>query len=216
MKKIVLIGDSIRLGYDKYIKDAFDGVCSVFSSDENGKFAVNVLRFAHEWKNTGNWGDDVDVVHWNAGLWDVLHIFSDKKTMTPIDCYADYIKRIDKHLRMLFPKAKMIFATSTAVLEKNYDQRFFRYNREIEQYNAVAIDALKETDTEIDDLYAVTKNAPESCYSDAVTHFNTKEGVELVGGKVLDVLCAALGMDKATLKDKNSAPVKIDEKTLGF
>lgn len=215
MKKIVLIGDSIRLGYDKYIKDAFDGVCSVFSSDENGKFAVNVLRFAHEWKSLGKWGDDVDVVHWNAGLWDVLHLYGDK-AMTPIDCYADYIKRIDKHLRVLFPKAKMIFATSTAVLEQNYGKLFCRFNSEIEEYNAAALDALKDTNTEINDLYAITKNAPESCYSDAITHFNTKEGVELVGGKVLDVLCAALGMDKAMLKDKNSAPVKIDEKTLGF
>ena len=130
MKKIVLIGDSIRLGYDKYIKDAFDGVCSVFSSDENGKFAVNVLRFAHEWKSLGKWGDDVDVVHWNAGLWDVLHLYGDK-AMTPIDCYADYIKRIDKHLRVLFPQAKMIFATSTAVLEQNYGKLFCRFNSEI-------------------------------------------------------------------------------------
>ena len=29
MKKVVLLGDSIRMGYDKYVKEALDGVCEV-------------------------------------------------------------------------------------------------------------------------------------------------------------------------------------------
>ena len=214
MKKVVLIGDSIRLGYDKYVKDALDGACKVFSPEENCKFAVNVLRFAHDWKNAGGWGEDVDLVHWNAGLWDVLRLFGDEP-LTPIDCYADYIKRIDRQLRMLFPKAKIIFATSTAIVEGGYGSNFCRYNLEIEQYNAAAVGALKNTDTIINDLYEITKNAPDCCRSD-MTHFNTKEGVELVGGKVLDVICAALNIERNSLSSANSAPQEIDEKTLGF
>ena len=30
MKKIVLIGDSIRMGYDKYVKMALEGVAEVY------------------------------------------------------------------------------------------------------------------------------------------------------------------------------------------
>ena len=117
MKKIVLIGDSIRMGYDKYIKDALSDTAEVFYPSENCRFAEYVLRYIHEWKTEGNWGDDVDLVHWNAGLWDVLELFGDEP-LTSLSYYREAIIRIDKRLRMLFPKAKFVFATSTNVSEK--------------------------------------------------------------------------------------------------
>ena len=80
MKKIVLIGDSIRLGYEKYVKEAFEGVAEVYSPTENCRFAEYTLRFATDWKSKGQWPGDVDVVHWNAGLWDVLELFGDDGT----------------------------------------------------------------------------------------------------------------------------------------
>ena len=72
MKKIVLIGDSIRMGYDKYVRAALDGKAEVLFPEENSRFAEYVLRAVIDWKREGKWGDDVDVVHWNAGLWDTL------------------------------------------------------------------------------------------------------------------------------------------------
>ena len=82
MKKIILLGDSIRMGYDKYVKEALSGVAEVFYPLENCKYAENVLRFAHEWSKNGEWGEDVDLVHWNAGLWDVLELFGDEPLTT--------------------------------------------------------------------------------------------------------------------------------------
>ena len=35
---------------------------------ENCKFAAYILRFAHEWKSSGKWSSDVDLIHWNAEL----------------------------------------------------------------------------------------------------------------------------------------------------
>ena len=68
MKKIVLIGDSIRMGYDKYVKEALAGTAEVYYPDDNCRFANYVLRYLHEWKAEGKWPSDVDLVHWNAGL----------------------------------------------------------------------------------------------------------------------------------------------------
>ena len=110
MKKIVLLGDSIRMGYDKYVKEALEHSAQVFYPAENCRFAEHVLRFVHEWKAKGEWGDDVDLVHWNAGLWDVLELFGDQP-LTSLSYYGEAIARIDKRLRMLFPKAKMVFCT---------------------------------------------------------------------------------------------------------
>ena len=214
MKKIVLIGDSIRLGYDKFIRHAFSGVATVCSPDDNCMFAQYVLRFAQEWKNDGAWGDDVDVVHWNAGLWDVLRLFGDEP-LTPLEFYGDTIKRVHKRLRLLFPKAKIIFATSTSVQEEKYNANFKRCNSEINEYNRVAVNALKELDTDINDLYSITINAPDECRSDA-THFNTEKGVKLVGGKVLEVLCDALGIDADQLKNMDAKVNKVSDKILGY
>ena len=211
--KIVLIGDSIRLGYCKFIRESLAGVAEVLYPEENCRFTQHVYRFIADWKKAGNWGSDVDLVHWNVGLWDVLRLFGDSP-LTPIDTYADYIARIDRQLRIHFPKAKFIFATSTNVEEEKYGKDFKRYNSDIIAYNEAAVKALSSTDTAINDLYAVTENAPASCRSD-LTHFNTPDGVKLVGGRVLSVICDSLGIDASTLTDASLDPNKIDKKTLG-
>ena len=61
MKKIILIGDSIRLGYDKYVKEALSGVAEVYYPDENCRFAEYVLRYAHTWKSELGWPEDADL-----------------------------------------------------------------------------------------------------------------------------------------------------------
>jgi hypothetical protein len=86
--------------------------------------------------------------------------------LTPKDAYADYIRRIDRLLRILFPKAKMIFATSTNVQEEKYKYPFVRFNSDIVAYNAAAKNALASTDTVINDLYALTENIPHDTICD--------------------------------------------------
>ena len=70
--KILLIGDSIRKGYDEYIRMVFDGIAEVYYHDENSRFTTYIIRQLYEWKSLIGCGDDVDLVHWNAGLWDDL------------------------------------------------------------------------------------------------------------------------------------------------
>lgn len=214
MKKIVLIGDSIRMGYDKYIKDALSDTAEVFYPSENCRFAEYVLRYAHEWKKNGNWGDDVDLVHWNAGLWDALELFGDEP-LTSLSYYREAIIRIDKRLRMLFPKAKFVFATSTNVSEKMAAPEFMRHNATIEKYNTEALGALMGTDTVINDLFLLTSTVPDSYRSDWV-HFYTPEGTELIGGKVLSVICELLSISPNEVNIKNFEPERYSRSNIGY
>lgn len=198
MKKIVLIGDSIRMGYDKYVKEALDGVAEVYYPPENCRFSQYTARFLHEWKNKGEWPDDIDLVHWNVGLWDVAELFDDGP-LSSTEHYAEMLRRIDKRIRFLFPNAKVIFATSTAIREEGYSHAFHRHNAIIEQYNAVALETLKGTDTLINDLYSHTVKAPADCCSD-MTHYNTPKGAAYMGGKVLAAICPVLGISAAEVK----------------
>ncbi len=202
MKNIVLIGDSIRKGYDTYVKEQLKSVANVYYPDDNCRFAYYTLRHLHDWKNQHGFPDDTDVVHWNAGLWDSLTLFEDG-IFTPVEVYKDTIKRIDRRIRVLFPKAKVIFATSTRVIEERFPQPkvSIRRNADTEMLNAAAIDALKDTDTVINDLYTLTANAPLEWYSD-MTHLYTPEGTKLLGNKVLECIGAVLGM-KCEVKEGN-------------
>ena len=213
MKKVILIGDSIRMGYDKYIKASLEGEAEVFYPSENCRFATYVLRFVHEWKRKENWPEDADLVHWNAGLWDLPEIMDDEP-LTPIEAYAYTIARIDKRLRQLFPKAKIVFATSTAVQEEKYRGVFKRHNRVIEQYNEAAIRALANSDTVIDDLYAVTAHCPDECHSD-MTHYSTSAGIERVGGQVLSVISRELEITPVKVNIEDFTPAKYSKSNIG-
>lgn len=215
MKKIILIGDSIRMGYDKYVKEALGGVAEVYYPSDNCRFAEYVLRYAHEWKKNGQWPDDVDLVHWNAGLWDCAELFDDGP-LTSYDYYAEAIARIDKRLRMLFPKAKMVFATSTAVSERLYgnSKEFKRHNAIIEKFNETALGALENTDTVIDDLWSLTATMPEEYHSDA-THYYTDKATELIGGRVLSVICRELDIAANEVGIENFEPEKYTSDNIG-
>ena len=192
MKKVLLVGDSIRMGYDKYVKLALEKEAEVFYPAENCRFSQYVLRYIHEWIDAC--GGEPDCIHWNAGLWDCLRLFEDEPA-TPLAVYQQYIERICVRIRKMAPNAKVIFATSTPIREEAYLQpeRAMRFNREIEAYNAVAVEIVKRHGFAVNDLYSRMKDVPVSWYSDK-THFYTKEATAWITGQVLQTIEAAIGI----------------------
>ena len=197
MKKIVLIGDSIRQGYDRYVKMALEGIANVYYPANNCRFAAYIVRHITDWKEEMTCGDDVDLVYWNAGLWDGLTMV-DGKPHTPLETYQEYIERVCNIIKILFPKAKMIFATSTPVQEEQFTGWLKRYNADTCRYNVAAGEIVRAHGGEVDDLYALANNAPESYHSDR-THYYTKEGTKLLTEHVLSTLEQALDIQAKKL-----------------
>ncbi len=195
MKKIMLIGDSIRQGYDKFVKLALEGSAEVYFPKENCRFAQYVLRAFSDWHAESRFGADTDCVHWNAGLWDCLILHEDG-CLTPIDVYAQFIDRVCKRIRLLCPKAKIIFATSTPVIEEGYKapNKFMRYNKDIEAYNAAALEIVRKHGFEVNDLYSLLKDVPESYHSD-MTHFYTREATEIITSQVVKYISDAINVE---------------------
>ncbi len=192
MKKILLIGDSIRKGYDKYVKAAFDGVADVRYPSENCMFSLVVFRMLPVWAEELGCGSELDLIHWNAGLWDDLVIDDGRRFVTP-EAYRENIERICEIIKDIFPKAKMIFATSTPVIESKFSGRYRRYNKDTELFNHIACETVEKFDGEINDLYSVMKTVPDSYHSDQ-THFYTKEGTRLITEAVVSKLEYALNI----------------------
>ena len=85
---------------------------------------------------------------------------------------------------------------------------------DIENFNKIAIETLQPLGETFDDLYEITKDAPDSCWSD-MTHFNTLDGIKLVGNRVVDCVCTQLGIDREALAQKEAELFEIPEKILG-
>ena len=193
MKNVLLIGDSIRMGYDKAVKNTLKNKANVYFPEENCRFASYVLRYIHEYKSLfGN--NHVDVLHWNAGLWDCLRLFGEEPH-TPLEVYAYYIERICIRIKKLFPDAQVIFATSTSVQSELMSPDFKRYNEEIEAYNEAAVKIVSKYGFQVNDLYAASAALPEEAHSDAV-HYYTPMGTKNFTEQVLSYLLPALGVDE--------------------
>lgn len=193
MKNVLLIGDSIRMGYDKSVKKSLGDRANVIYPDENCKFASYLLRHFHEY-HKGIKGEDIDVIHWNTGLWDCLRLF-EEEPHTPIDIYAYYIERICLRIKKLYPNAQVIFATSTSVLSEQMDKDFKRYNEEIEKYNETAVNIATKYGFKINDLYKVSTSLPEEAHSDSV-HYYTELGTKVFTNQVLDIIVSTIGINE--------------------
>lgn len=197
MKNILLVGDSIREGYAKYVRETFKNTANVFYPPENSMFSTYIVRFISEWRLQY---DTVDMVHWNAGIWDALHI-SDGDSLVPLDVYRNNIDRICKIIKEYYPEAKMTFATTTPVIDVP-DELYRISNNDIQKYNAVAVDTVKKHGGAINDLYSLMINCPSDYHSDRI-HYDTVRAAEILTNAISDHICNTLAIkaDKLDFDD---------------
>ena len=176
--------------YDKYIKMAFEGIADVFYPEENCRFTTYIIRNLYEWKKQLGC-EDVDLVHWNAGLWDDL-VMIDGKPLVSLEDYKLNIERICNLISQLFPTAKMIFATSTPVREELFNE-IKRFNKDTEAYNKAATETVTCHGGSVNDLYTLMTSVPVEYHSD-LTHYYTKEGTRVITEQVKKHIENALGI----------------------
>ena len=165
MKKILLLGDSIRMSYQTYVKDKLDGVAEVMGPDENCRFAKYTL-----W-NLQTWITDVnrpDIIHWNNGIWDIFRINNDIGIFSSLEEYTKDIQRILKELRKW--ESKIIWATTTPVNDKNVNCR----NSDIDKYNDAVLKFMQKEQIEINDLNTVVRANIDSFISEDNLHLTYK------------------------------------------
>ena len=144
-KKVVLLGDSIRLAYGQLVPDILGEEYEVWQSNDNCRFAQYTLRMLFDEKNNIQ---GADVIHWNNGLWDVCELYEDG-TFTPIDVYVNTMLRIAKILKAITPN--VIFATSTPV----HPEHPHNDNAKIKSFNEALVPKLQEMGIVINDLHAL-------------------------------------------------------------
>jgi len=194
MKNVVLIGDSVRANYKDLVKKTFEDKVDICFRDRNYRNCTYLFRYLHEDQWVIKQGR-VDVVYWNTGIGDCTYLFGEDEPHTPIEIYKYYIDRCCIRFKKFYPHAKIIFATSTSVCPELIPSECKCENKDIEAYNAAAVEIVKKHGFEVDDLYSVTKQLPKEAYSDFM-HFDTKLGRETLTNAVVSTLSKALELDE--------------------
>lgn len=186
-KKIFLIGDSICKGYRPFVRENFKETYDVTYPEENCRNSQYIITSLKGWVNAFENTDDVELVSFNCGHWDIAHWNGEAESLTNIAEYENNIKRIIRHLKKFFPKAKILFFTTTPMNPcYKMDSQNPRTNDEIKQYNKVAVNMAKNEGVFVEDLYAFMAEWDESNYIDYV-HLKPK-AARILGNHITSII----------------------------
>ena len=178
---LVLIGDSIRMGYQATVRERLASV-DIWSPEANGGDSANVLAHLDEWVAAHS----PQVVHLNCGLHDIKKPFDSGRAQVGLDEYR-------RHLREIFDcvlstGARLVWASTTPVDEDLHrrNKGFDRFTADVDAYNSVALDLATAEDVPVNDLHAVIESADRThlLREDGV-HFS-EEGSRLLGDAVAE------------------------------
>ncbi len=190
MKNVLLMGDSIRIGYCNYVKEELKDVANVVFPEDNSRFTQYTFVNLFSWLALVENPEEIDVIHWNNGLWDVVHFNGDDKPLNTTEEYANTLRRIIRKMKEKAPNAKIIFATMTPINEDWVQGPNYRIQDEVINYNGVAREVMKEQGIEVNNLFKLLYEHPESYFIDQC-HLKP-EGYQLLAGQVSDVIRKAL------------------------
>jgi len=182
MKKVMLIGDSIRLGYQARVTALLKDGATVTGPQDNCRFSAYTLFCLSQWVTD----DDFDVIQWNNGQWDVCYM-PDGRIHTPLATYCELQQRIAGILQR--KARRLIFATTTPVWPEQFasSARNPRRNEDICEYNSVATEMLRKVGVEINDLNALIAGDVKQYISGDMVHL-TDAGNDLCAGRVADMV----------------------------
>ena len=175
MKKIILLGDSIRLSYQDRVRELLGPDFAVWGPDDNCRFASYTLRMLYDYREQLK---GADVIHFNCGLWDMCDLFGDGP-FTPIEVYAEQMARIAKILKTYAPV--VIFAATTPPSPKMWGHDMDR----VRAYNAAAMAALEPLGILFDDLFTPVAEDIDRMISEDYLHASPY-GVEVLANRVAD------------------------------
>jgi len=187
--KVLIIGDSISIGYFEPAKALLSEQADVYHNPGNAQHTAYGLAQLDEWLGQTQW----DVIHFNHGLHDLkyadergkLVAVTEGKPQIPIDQYARNLEALTLRLRQT--GASLIFATTTPVPEGATG----RVKGDDVRYNKVAQEIMTRHNVPVNDLYSFALARLDSIQQPHNVHF-TEEGSRQLAGQVAKCILDAL------------------------
>jgi len=184
LPRVLVIGDSISIGYTLPTRTLLSGKANVHRIPENGGPTTNGLAKLANWLGDGRW----DVIHFNWGLHD-LRLMEDGKHQVPLEAYEKNLRELVKRLKAT--GARLIWASTTPVPPEKQSPP--RRTEDVPLYNASAKRIMDENQIPINDLYAFALPRLAEIQRPANVHF-TAEGSAALASLVAAAIERALGI----------------------
>ena len=195
---VLIIGDSISIGYTPHVKQILKDKAHVRHHKGNAQHTGTGLKKLDKWIGETDW----DVIHFNWGLWDLCYRHPksevqgnrDKVNGTLTTTLEQYRKNLDELvIRLKSTDAKLIWASTTVVPEGEAGRKMGDDKR----YNGVASEVMQKHGIATNDLYSITKTfAPDFFVRPGDVHY-TEEGYKKIARKVGDQILAAIEGEQA-------------------
>ena len=181
LPRVLLIGDSISVGYTLPTRKALEGVANVHRIPFNGSDTGVALQNLEAWLAATGSEKKWDVIHFNWGLHDLKHWKDNKLDL--VGPQVNPLPQYEKNLGEIIGKlkatgAKLIFATTTPVPEGSDG----RIAKDELAYNEAAMRVMKANEVPVDDLHAIIAAQP-TLQREKNVHF-TSEGYQALAAQV--------------------------------
>jgi acyl-CoA thioesterase-1 len=173
LPRVLLIGDSISIGYTLHVRELLKGKANVHRIPTNGGPSSNGVANLGKWLGDSKW----DVIHFNFGLHDLVYMGPDgKRGVDPKIPGAhhqvalpDYEKNLTEIVTTLKSTgAKLIWCNTTPVPEGTTN----RVADESMQFNAAAAAVMEKTGVPINDLHSHAQARLAEVQLPANVHFS--------------------------------------------
>ena len=160
--RVLILGDSISIGYTPVVRQQLSGQADVFRPRENCQHTANGLAQIKKWLGQEKW----DVIHFNWGIWDTHMLDARNQLVLNETNFAgklhirhtpeQYRENLTRLVQILEGTgAKLVWASSTPIMSRS-GERF----KEIAKLNRVALEIMQKRGVAVNDLYsAVLPNA---------------------------------------------------------
>ena len=207
--RVLILGDSISIGYTPFVRQELEGVAEVVRPMRNRADGASPRPENCEGTNKGvgsieRWlameGGPFDVIHFNFGLHDMKRVDPDsgRNSNDPLDPHQASPERYQRQLleitrRLKASGARLIFATTTPVPEG--ELRPYREPSDAVEYNRRALEVMGAEGVRVNDLFGFITAAEPSLQKPADVHF-TRAGSKALGGAVAASVLDAAGAQR--------------------
>ena len=180
LPRVLLIGDSISIGYTLPTREALKGKANLHRIPTNGGPTTKGLAEIDKWIGNTKW----DLIHFNWGLHDLKfmgpngeNLFPKEKggkVQVPIEQYATNLDKLTARLKKT--GAKLIWRNTTPIPSGSKG----RYPGDSVRFNEAAAKVMKKHGIPTQDLFTVSKKRMNELMLPANVHYK-KEGSALLG-----------------------------------
>ena len=163
---VLIIGDSISLGYTPQVVQLLEGDAVVKHHRGNAQHTRTGIQKIDQWIGDTSW----DVIHFNWGLWDLCYRHPESKTQGHRDkvrgALTTSLEQYEKNLDLLVTRlektgAVLIWAHTMVVPEGEAGRKL----GDDLKYNAAAARVMKKHGIRINDLNSVSRKFPDTLFT---------------------------------------------------